>query len=143
MITIVVEFVNETVLGVIIAPVVDCNSTVAPLTKLVPVIVTSVAVLSIVEGDTLVTVGALAGPAADLTPTFEIPPGYVPGPEMDNFTQVETDEKYSFLVPRVTYGGCSMLNKVIYDPHHTHIGLVRPGSAPAGTRPPTHIKVLG
>ena len=32
-----------------------------------------------------------------------------------------------------------MLNKVIYDPHHTHIGLVRPGSAPAGTRPPTHI----
>jgi hypothetical protein len=42
-------------------------------------------------------------------------------------------------VPRVTYGGCSMLNKVIYDPHHTHIGLVRPGSAPAGTRPPTHI----
>ena len=59
---------------------------------------------------------------------------------MDNFTQVETDEKYSFLVPRVTYGGCSMLNKVIYDPHHTHIGLVRPGSAPAGTRPPTHIR---
>ena len=57
---------------------------------------------------------------------------------MDNFTQVETDEKYSFLVPRVTYGGCSMLNKVIYDPYHTHIGLVRPGSAPAGTRPPTH-----
>ena len=81
----------------------------------------------------------MAGPAADLTPTFEIPPGYVPGPEMDNFTQVETDEKYSFLVPRVTYGGCSMLNKVIYDPHHTHIGLIRPGSAPAGTRPPTHI----
>ena len=31
-----------------------------------------------------------------------------------------------------------MLNKVIYDPYHTHIGLVRPGSAPAGTRPPTH-----
>ena len=81
----------------------------------------------------------MSGPAADVTPTFEIPPGYVPGPEMDNFTQVETDEKYSFLVPRVTYGGCSMLNKVIYDPHHTHIGLVRPGSAPAGTRPPTHI----
>ena len=57
---------------------------------------------------------------------------------MDNFTQVETDEKYSFSVPRVTYGGCSMLNKAIYDPHHTHIDLVRPGSAPAGTRPPTH-----
>ena len=31
-----------------------------------------------------------------------------------------------------------MLNKAIYDPHHTHIGLVRPGSAPAGTCPPTH-----
>ena len=61
------------------------------------------------------------------------------GPEMDNFTQVETDEKYSFLVPSVTYGGCSVLNKATYDPHHTHIGLVRPGSAPAGTRPPAHI----
>ena len=58
---------------------------------------------------------------------------------MDNLTHVETEEKYLFLVTRVTYGGCSMLNKVIYDPHDTHIGLARPGSAPAGTRPPTHI----
>jgi len=52
------------------------------------------------------------------------------GPEMDNFTQVETDEKYSSLVPRVTYGGCSMRNKVMDDPDHTHIGLVRPWLVP-------------
>ena len=35
--------------------------------------------------------------------------------------------------------GCPVMD----DPRHTHIGLVRPGSAPAGTRHPTHITPPG
>ena len=32
---------------------------------------------------------ALAGPAADIAPTCEAPPGYAPGPEMDKLAQVK------------------------------------------------------
>ena len=56
----VVALVYETVLGIIIAPVVDTISTLAPVTKLVPVIVIFVASLVIVLGDTPVTVGLVS-----------------------------------------------------------------------------------
>ena len=52
-----VAFVNETVFAFVIAPVVDINSTFGTVTKFVPDIVTFVAELVIVDGETPDIVG--------------------------------------------------------------------------------------